>query len=144
MSDKTWIIIPCGAEKLDAPAPAEQLYSSSSFRMALAAAKAQAEEEGGEVLILSALHGLVQLDQVIAPYDVRMGDAGSVGPELIAAQARALGIVWEARPDVYAFLPRSYFAVLDEALRADDIFAAPVYEATRGIGDHRGVCRLAR
>ncbi len=127
-------IIPCAASKIDSPAAARDLYSSSSFRMALAAALANFDR----VLILSALHGLISPDQIIAPYDVRMGDAGSVSPATITDQALALGIEDD---DIYALLPSAYFSILDEGLRSLDVFASPVYEATRGIGDHRGICR---
>lgn len=127
-------IIPCSAAKTNAPAAARNLYSSSYFRMALAAALAQTDR----VLILSALHGLVELDTIIDPYDLKMGDEGSVTPATIAAQALALQL---DETDVYGFLPSSYFSVLDEGLRSIDVFASPVYEATSGIGHHRGICR---
>lgn len=138
----TWYVIPCGADKAAAPAPAAHLYTGGMFRMALAAAEAEAAETDGRVLILSALHGLVDPADVVAPYDVKMGDPGSVTVDTLAAQAAALGITWGA--DVYAFLPNAYFAQLDQALRADDVYAAQVYEGCGGIGDHRKVCRLVR
>jgi hypothetical protein len=59
-------IIPCSKNKLAAPAPAWLLYSASpSFTKVLAAARAKTSR----VLILSGLHGLVEPDQVLAPYD---------------------------------------------------------------------------
>lgn len=140
----TFLVIPCGADKADAPAPAAELYVGSMFRMALAAAETEAAEIGATVLIFSALHGLVELDTVLAPYDVKMGDPGSVTVEQVAEQAQALGLTWEARADVYALLPKAYFAVLDAALRTDDVYAAQVYEACGGIGEQRGVCRIVR
>jgi hypothetical protein len=44
------------------------------------------------VVVLSALHGLVPLDQVLEPYELRMGQPGSVTPARLAEQARALGL----------------------------------------------------
>lgn len=134
----TFVVIPCGAEKADQPAPAAQLYTGGMFRLALQAA-ADVDPDA-TVLILSALHGLVTLDTVLAPYDCKMGDPGSVTAEQVAEQARQLGMTWEARADVYALLPKAYFRVLDQALRADDVFAADVYEADPGIGYQRGTC----
>jgi hypothetical protein len=93
------------------------------------------------VLILSALHGLVELDTIIEPYDVRMGDTGSVTAATVAAQAEALGL---ADADVYALLPSAYFTILDEALRTLDVFAANVYEADLGIGFQRSTNRTIR
>lgn len=136
------IVIPCGADKLDVPAPAAELYVGGMFRSALAAAQAEAAACEGRVLILSALHGLVELDTVLAPYDVKMGDERSVTVDRLAEQAQELGVVWGC--DVYAFLPRAYFDRLDEALRRDDVYAAQVYEACGGIGEQRGVCRIVR
>jgi hypothetical protein len=138
----TYYVVPCGGHKLDRPAPARDLYTSSSFRLALAAAETDAEFSGGTVLVLSALHGLVALDTVLAPYDTKMGDTGSVTPATVTAQALALGIDWGA--DVYAFLPARYFDVLDEALRDLYVYPADVYEATAGIGEHRHVCAVVR
>lgn len=126
------MVIPCGGAKLDRPAAARDLYTGQMFRHTLAAAQAEADAIGGRVLILSAEHGLITLDTVIAPYDRKMGQAGSVTPDTIAAQALALGIDWGA--SVYALLPAAYYRPLDEALRAQD-----VYEATAGIGDQRHV-----
>jgi len=134
----TFLVIPCGGAKGESPAAARDLYTGQMFRHALRAAEFEAADCGGTVLVLSALYGLIPLDAEIAPYDVRMGDAGSVSPVFVAAQAAALGIEWRA--DVFAFLPRAYFAVLDAALRALDVYAADVYEAAPGIGYQRGAC----
>ena len=138
----TFIVIPCGAEKATEATAARDLYTGSMFRLALAAATAEADAVNGTVLILSALHGLVGLDDTVAPYDVRMGDAGSVEAKTIARQAEGRGISWGA--DVYAFLPRAYFSKLDEALRDLDVYPADVYEADAGIGFQRHTCSVVR
>lgn len=130
-------IIPCGAGKLDSPAPARDLYTGQMFRHTLAAAQAEADTIGGRVLILSAKHGLIDLDTVVSPYEQKMGQAGSVTPGTIAAQALALGIDWGAQ--VYTFLPAAYYEPLDQALKTLDVYAQDVYEATCGIGDQRHV-----
>src|SRR5690348_17309313 len=131
-----WWIVPCGAEKADAPTAARDLYQGSMFRQAFATATAQADGPADRVLILSALHGLVDPDQVLAPYDLRMGDAGSVDAATIAAQAEAFGIA--AGHNVTALLPSAYFARLDEALKPAGVYAAQVYEADAGIGYQKG------
>lgn len=131
----TYIIIPCGGAKAPEASPARDLYTGSSFRLALTAAEVEAAECGAEILILSAKHGLISPDQIIAPYDVKMGDTGSISADAVATQAEAAGIVWGC--DVYAFLPAAYFRVLDEALRTHDVYAADVYEADAGIGYQR-------
>lgn len=130
-------VIPCGAGKIDVPAPARDLYTGSMFRHTLENAlravdlDAAAGLGDGRVLILSAKYGLVDLDTVLEPYDLRMGDKGSVTAETLTAQALALGIDWGA--DVYALLPRPYLARLDEALRELDVYVQDVYEVSGGI-----------
>jgi len=62
---KPLFLIACSAAKLDHPAPAAELYTGQAFKLAKAAAAAA----GADILILSALHGVVRPDQVIAPYN---------------------------------------------------------------------------
>lgn len=62
-------LVSCGASKLDRPAPAAELYTSSLFRLSLEHARATCET----IYVLSALHGLLPIDEVIAPYDRRLG-----------------------------------------------------------------------
>lgn len=136
-------VVPCGGAKLDRPAPARELYTGSMFRHTFEHASrcAELDEAAGlgpaRVLILSALHGLVDPDQVLEPYDLRMGQPGSVSVPTLAAQARALGIDWGAH--VYALLPRPYLARLDAALRTLDVYVQDVYEGTRGNGEQKRV-----
>ncbi|MFF8994047.1 DUF6884 domain-containing protein [Streptomyces sp. NPDC014983] len=85
------IVIPCGAAKLDRPAPAGELYTGSFHKACRKAADALARP-GDTVLVLSALHGLVPLDRVLAPYELRMGQPGSVTGDQLRAQARALRV----------------------------------------------------
>lgn len=63
--NKPLFLIACSAHKLDHPAPARELYTGQAFKLAMAAAA----RCGADVLILSALHGVVGPDQVLAPYD---------------------------------------------------------------------------
>lgn len=62
-------LVGCAAQKLDQPAPARELYTSRLFRAALAYAEARC----ARTYVLSALHGIVELDQVVEPYDQRLG-----------------------------------------------------------------------
>lgn len=159
-------VIPCGAQKLDRPAPARDLYTSPIFRSALATAEALEDEDHhfgaqSDVLILSALHGLVDPDAVLDPYDLRMGAPGSITVEALAEQlAAALGapsfeaLPWCDLPDarVTSFLPRAYRVALaraaelvNDAADADAVTIHDVYEAAPGIGYQCGVlASLAR
>jgi hypothetical protein len=97
------VLIPCGAAKLDRPAPAGELYTGSYHRDARRAADALSPDR---VLIVSALHGLLQLGQLVAPYDKRTGDPGSVTAATVRGQADALGVLGARR--VVALAGRAY------------------------------------
>ncbi|GAA4209032.1 hypothetical protein GCM10022252_74950 [Streptosporangium oxazolinicum] len=130
----TVVIVPCGGKKLDVPAPAGELYTGSYHRAARRAADALTTN-GGRVLILSALHGLVPLDQMLAPYELRAGQPGTVSAETLRAQAAALGI------DAYAHITvlggRAY---VELAAQVWPTLTAPL-AGTRGIGEQ--MARLA-
>lgn len=142
---KVWMVVPCGGSKIDTAAPARDLYTGSLFRHQLASAEREAAFTAAElgveceVLILSALHGLVTPDMVLAPYNVKMGDAEAVTVADLAESAEAAGI--EYGDEVYGFLPKAYRAALAAALDVDlCVPLQDVYEATGGNGDQRGVC----
>jgi hypothetical protein len=64
----TVVLVGCVAAKLDRPAPARDLYTSPLFRFR----RAHAERSGLPWLILSAEHGLVEPERVVAPYDTAL------------------------------------------------------------------------
>lgn len=61
-------LVSCGAQKLGHAAAARHLYTSPLFQLS----RAYAEQRCSQVYVLSAFHGLVELDRVIAPYDRRL------------------------------------------------------------------------
>jgi hypothetical protein len=134
-------LVPCGAAKAAAPAPAAELYVSSTFRLVLAAALAQAAcEDEARVWIVSAKHGLVALDQTLAPYDVRMGDVKAIDATELAWQIAAR---FDPRDEVYAFLPKAYLTTVELASElADGPLVHDVYETAPGIGYQRGVAAI--
>jgi hypothetical protein len=142
----TTYVVPCGAAKATAPTQARDLYTSAHFRYVLDAALSLAAWDTAHgaparVLIMSARYGLVELDQVLAPYDTTIRDKDAVVAEVLAAQAAALGIEW--RDEVYCLLPSAYYARLSTALQSLDVYPQDIYEgATGGIGDQRHVCAL--
>lgn len=138
------VIVPCAAEKHEGSHPARELYASSNFRNTLRSAEAMVAEEGGQVLILSALYGLVRPEQVIESYDVKMGEGHpqQVQPWQVAVQMWQHGI---AEHELYVLAPADYFAVVDEASRMiGGPPAQDVYEAAPGIGFQRGAVRWVR
>lgn len=71
MADETCRIglVACASQKLLRPAPARELYVSQLFKKA----SAYAELTCDRWYILSAKHGLLRPDEVIEPYDMRLG-----------------------------------------------------------------------
>lgn len=147
MSGHVLFVVACGAAKLEHPAAAEKLYCSSHFALMLTAARSKAADttrvcaQPASVAILSALYGLVDPTTVLAPYDLKMGQPGSVTAAQIAGQLTADG-----PPDeVFAMLPAAYLRVLMEATATlneaglADIAVLNAFEAAPGIGYQRGV-----
>lgn len=145
----TLVVIPCAAAKLATPAPAARLYDSANFRHMLTAAQVQATDTervlgvSTKVMILSAEHGLVELDEVLVPYDTKMGQAGQVSADELVAQLVSL-----APQAIEAMLPAAYRRQLAKAVEfineegsEEDpwIDLMDVYEAAPGIGFQRGV-----
>ena len=95
---------PCGFRKASQPAPAGRIYLGGYHQACRRAAAALTTP--GRTLILSALHGLLPLDRVIAPYELRMGQPGSITAEALRAQAAELGLLGE--PHVIVLAGRAY------------------------------------
>jgi len=142
---RTVMIVPCGGAKIDETTTARDLYVGSLFTEVLAAAIADVGAEN--VMILSAAHGLLDLDSPVDPYDVKMGDADAIdrrdgGLLDLAAQIICFGL---DRANVYAMLPNKYLAALDEAMRfVGGNTIAPVYEGLLGMGEQKAVAKIMR
>ncbi|WP_433860349.1 DUF6884 domain-containing protein [Streptomyces kronopolitis] len=132
------VVIPCSAGKLDRPAPAGELYTGSYHAACRRAADALTAA-GGTVLILSARHGLLRLDDMTAPYNTRMGEPGSITAAELRAQARRMGI---ADADTVTILAGAAYAAAAQAVWPN---AATPLAGTRGIGQQRArLAALAR
>ncbi|MFI5881494.1 DUF6884 domain-containing protein [Streptomyces sp. NPDC051554] len=84
------VVIPCGSRKLDRPARAADLYTGSYHRACRKAADALRPDR---LLILSARYGLLDLDDVVEPYDTPHGETDAVTSQLILDQATSRGIM---------------------------------------------------
>jgi hypothetical protein len=85
MTTEALVLVSCCGLKLARPAPARELYQSPLFKLA----RRFAEQSGRPWVILSALHGVVDPEQIIEPYDQRMPTARE------AAQAWAAPVAIE-------------------------------------------------
>ncbi|QGF22599.1 DUF6884 domain-containing protein [Raineyella fluvialis] len=70
--EEPFALVSCGKAKRSAPSAAADLYTSDSFRKR----RAIAEDAGRAWFILSAQHGLVPPDEVLAPYDLALAETG--------------------------------------------------------------------
>lgn len=140
-------VVPCSGAKADRQASARDLYTGTLHRHFLANAERAAaidEAEGrglAQVLILSAQYGLVRPDDVLQPYDLKMGAPGSVPVETLAWQAEAYGI--EHGSEVYAMLFKPYLDRLDAALKPMHVYVQDMFEVCRGNGEQRRVASSA-
>lgn len=71
----TIVLIACASQKLSHPARAGDLYTSTLFKLNLTYAKLLRPDQ---IQILSAKHGLLDLDTVIEPYDVTLNTMPAV------------------------------------------------------------------
>lgn len=72
---KKIVLISCVSKKLEHKARAEDLYISPFFRLSLKYAR---KLKPDEIFILSAKHGLLDLDDEIDPYDVTLNNMRAI------------------------------------------------------------------
>jgi hypothetical protein len=135
---KKFVIIPCGGAKLKTSTKAGHLYIGSMFRDQLATALTMTTPEN--IRILSAKHGLIELDTIVEPYDLKMGQKGSVTTATLADQLAAM-LPKNETYIIDALLPKKYAAALEDAT-ADQIVNH--YEGTAGIGYQKQVLKKIR
>lgn len=67
-------LVGCAASKLKRPARADELYTSQLFRKSAA----YVAEHADDWYVLSAKHGLVHHEEVLEPYNVKLGDKAAL------------------------------------------------------------------
>lgn len=145
------IVIPCSAQKGFMTAPAAKLYTSPHFQYTLNGALQLVDGDTERVRILSALHGLVQLERRLAPYDVTIGDHRAVSPVRVCQQLdswvgpagdRKAAIIGTLLPKRYDRLIQDAGLVYQQLHNAHEPWLVMTYySGSRGIGEQRG--RLA-
>ena len=83
------VLISCVSKKLNKPARARDLYISPLFRFNLAYAESLKPDE---IFILSAKHGLVPIDQQLAPYNETLN-----AKKVVDVEAWARGVCQQLR-----------------------------------------------
>lgn len=127
------LVVPCSAGKVDrAVAEAGKLYTGALHR----AARLAADALPGQVVILSANYGLLDLAQRVETYDRTFGQPGAVTAAWVADQVHAL-----APARVVSLCPRRYTDVLRAACELARVELVAPLAGSSGVGVMRG--RLA-
>lgn len=101
------VLISCASKKQDAPAPAREIYTSPLFRRNLAYAGSL---DPDAIYVLSAKHGLVELDETIEPYDFTLGEMGMLDQRRWARRVRdQLDNVANLHVDHFIFLAEKQY-----------------------------------
>jgi hypothetical protein len=138
------VIIACGHEKAPDPGvnefgnanagyPAGELYVGQYHRSLRRAADALTDRS--LIRIFSALHGLVDLDRPLHPYDVTIGDERAMTADRMAKDTARFGL---DDADVIFLGGQEYAALL---LPSVPHLLTPL---GGGMGEHRGLCKQAR
>lgn len=139
------IIIPCSATKnpVSGPTPARDLYTGSNFQGNLKAAIAQVGE--ANVRIMSAKHGLLELDQKIEPYDVKMGSKESLSQNMRRFTDFGLQLSDLRGAQIETMLPQQYLKILKKAAALPSGIGVEIgvdhFAGSRGIGDQRSMAK---
>ncbi|HKA75323.1 MAG TPA: hypothetical protein VKE26_26205 [Xanthobacteraceae bacterium] len=80
------ILLACGAKKQTCPVPAGELYTGAYFQ---ACRQVALNLPHDQMRIVSARHGLLRLQEMVAPYDQRLGQPGAVTSADLYQQAVA-------------------------------------------------------
>ena len=131
----TVALVACSAQKLDRPAPARELYTSTLFRLA----RAWAEANAGPWYIISARYGLSTPYHWLAPYDQRLPKGSPErrarwAEDVAALVHQWLGSGWGLSPDqveIVMLAGRDYCTPLADYLREDGY---TVTEPLQGMG----------
>lgn len=109
------VLMACSAKKASGPAPAFELYQGVMYQTFRARVKRLARPE---IVILSAMHGFVQADAILAPYEQRMTKPRAC--EMLADLPRFMqGVRWpEGITQVYLAGGKEYRAVMRVAVAA--------------------------
>lgn len=136
------VVVPCGKTKRAETSPAGELYTGSSHRRAREAADALAARvpSGARVVILSAAHGLLDLAEPVAPYDVTLPNWRALAGPPAVAQLVARQLAETGARTVVALTSSRYTEVLRYAAgRTGAQLVAPL----AGIGSQgEGLARL--
>lgn len=132
------VLIPCGGKKRDRVSMARDLYTGTLHRIYQKWARSVTIDS--RIFIVSAKHGLLTLDSYVAPYNLRLGEPGSIEADTMRAQAMRLNIL--NAPDIIALGGRDYLAlmkqVFPQAITPATVVGMSTIDQARLIGRNYG------
>lgn len=90
---RSLVIIPCGGKKQPERCRAVEMYTGPYFKGCLMYAYSLVHEQYENIFILSAKYGLLDLNQEIETYNLKMGQPGCVNWRQVKKQAEERGIL---------------------------------------------------
>lgn len=111
------VLVSCAASKLEQPSPAKQLYCSDWFIKA----RTLVEKHNVDWLILSALHGVVEPDTILTPYNKTLNTMTAPERKEWAAKTYdQLTPYLKGRKRIIIFAGRRYYEYLSCMLHTTD------------------------
>ena len=126
-------LVSCVKSKLEHRAPARDLYTSALFR----GARCSVERSCGRWFILSALHGLVDPDEVLEPYEKTLATASRQerrrwSQAVLMALEQELGAVGPHSFEIHAGAAYARYGLLEGLSRAGADVELPLDGLTMG------------
>lgn len=107
------VILSCGSKKIDHQSPALALYCGSFFKAQRRWALSVVSYH--QIYILSAKYGFLKATDKIEPYELKMGDKGSIDCKRLRHQAVELKLL-EPTLDIVSLVGENYKKVLTQAV----------------------------
>lgn len=121
-------LLTCSQKKLPTPAPAWLMYSASP-RFSQQYQYLTRERSCGEVRIISAKYGLIKTDQVIEPYDQKMGALTEQEVHLIMNQIEEIEY-----DKILSLLSGAYKLVLEGIKGEVEVISGDIFTKAKALG----------
>jgi hypothetical protein len=129
--DRTLVLAGCGKSKTDTQVPAKDLYTSGYFSL-----KRTHGEYADKWRIISAEHGLLHPETVVAPYETEWSDlSDKEEAELVDSIVANLQPLLEDIDTIIFLAGKNYRYPVIEALDHDDVVIVEPFEQTIGFND---------
>jgi len=133
-------IISCGKAKVNKKTSAYKLYSGGFFKKQLSLVRSMGATKKN-TFILSAKYGLIPCEEIIAPYDLKMGSKGCVDYNFVNNQALKLNIknakIISTAGSAYRIILKKIFSECKFPLEGIGGMGLQIKEMNRLIGKNR-------